>query len=91
MEEGQAVIVRARDAGVHFGYFKSRSGREVTLTKSRRIWRWYGAWTLSEVATSGLDQSKSNVAAVLDEIDILDACEVIPCSPEAVRSIEGAT
>ncbi len=86
-----AVIVRAKDAGVHFGYLKAHSGNEVTLTNSRRIWRWFGAWTLSEIATTGLDQSKSRVAAVVDEITILDACEIITCRPEAISSIEGAT
>ena len=86
-----AVIVRARDAGVHFGYLKSYSGREVTLTNSRRIWRWFGANTLSEVAMIGIDQSKSRIAVKVDEITILDACEIIACSPEGTASIEGAT
>ena len=85
------VIVRATAAGVHFGYLKHEEGNKVTLANSRRIWRWYGAWTLSEVATQGIDQYKSRVAAVVSEITIMDACEIIACTPKAVASIEGAT
>ena len=91
MEESKPVIVRATAAGVHFGYLKCNEGNKVTLTKARRIWRWHGAWTLSEVATAGLDQSRSRVAATVSEITILDACEIIACTPEAVASIDGAT
>ncbi len=31
----KAVIVRTYSAGVHFGYLKSRKGKEVELVKSR--------------------------------------------------------
>lgn len=84
-----AVIVRTYSAGVHFGYLVSRRGKEVKLTKSRRIWRWFGAWTLSEIAASGLDQSKSKVAAPVD-IVLTEAIEIIHCSPAAALNIEGA-
>ena len=36
---GQKVIIRARDAGVHFGTLQSVDGRSVVLTNSRRMWR----------------------------------------------------
>lgn len=84
------VIIRSYYAGVHFGYLRHRDGKEVTLANSRRIWRWYGAWTLSEIATTGIDQSRSKVAATVAEITITDAYEIIACAPEAVSSIEGA-
>ena len=55
----QPVIVQTYSAGVHFGYLRRREGKEVELERSRRIWRWFGAWTLSEIANKGLDVSKS--------------------------------
>lgn len=84
------VIVRTLSAGVHFGYLKSRKGKEVELTKSRRIWRWYGANSCSGLAAKGLDVTLSSVA---DRVDIVltEAIEIIVCSPEAVKSIEAAT
>lgn len=84
------VIVRTYSAGVHFGYLRSRTGREVTLERSRRIWRWAGAWTLSEIATSGLDVAKSKVAAPVT-ITLTEAIEIIECSPAAVACLESAT
>jgi hypothetical protein len=83
------VIVRTYSAGVHFGYLVRRDGKEVALEKARRIWRWYGAWTLSEIATAGLDAKKSKVAAPVS-IVLTEAIEIIDCTPEAVASIESA-
>lgn len=83
------VIVRTYSAGVHFGYLKSRNGKEVELERSRRIWRWFGAWTLSEIATSGLDIEKSKIAAPVN-IALTEAIEIIECTPEAVKIIEAA-
>ena len=85
----QPVIVRTYSAGVHFGYLVKRDGKEVTLERSRRIWRWFGAWTLSEIATSGVDVSQSKIAAPVS-IVLTEAIEVIDCTPAAVQSLESA-
>ena len=84
-----AVLVRTYSAGVHFGYLVSRKGKEVQLIKSRRIWKWVGAWTLSEIATAGVDITKSKIAAQVD-ITLTEAVEIITCTPAAVASIEAA-
>lgn len=89
MDELKPVIVRTFSAGVHFGYLKARDGKEVTLERSRRIWRWFGAWTLSEIAAAGLDISKSKIAAPVS-IVLTEAIEIIDCTPAAVDSIESA-
>jgi hypothetical protein len=89
MDDLKPVIVRTYSAGVHFGYLKSRNGKEVELERSRRIWRWFGAWTLSEIATAGLDISKSKIGAPVS-IVLTEAIEVIDCTPEAVASLEAA-
>ncbi len=88
---GKPVIVRSRDSGVHYGYLEYNEGRTVQLKNSRRMWRWWAAkqMTLSAVAEFGLNHDKDlRIQNVLDTIRILDACEIIPCSEEAVRSIE---
>lgn len=84
------VLVRTFSAGVHFGYLRHRDGKEVTLERSRRIWRWAGAWTLSEIATAGLDVTRSKVAAPVT-ITLPEAIEIIECTPAAVASLESAT
>lgn len=83
------VIVRTYSAGVHFGYLVKRDGKEVTLERSRRLWRWFGAWTLSEVATSGVDVSKSKIGAPTSVV-LIEAVEIIDCTPTAVASLESA-
>lgn len=85
----KAVIVRTFSAGVHYGRLVSRDGKEVTLEGSRRIWRWYGANTLSEIATAGLDAKRSRVAAPVS-IVLTEAIEIIDCTDAAVESIESA-
>jgi len=87
---GEYVIVRCRDAGVHAGTLESAIGRECFLTSSRRLWYWKpanGAAFLSGVATEGLHKD-SKVGAPVD-IMLTENCEIIACSPSAVRSIAG--
>jgi hypothetical protein len=86
---GKPVIVRCRDAGVHFGYLASQKDRNVTLRSSRRMWRWWAAtqMSLSAVAEFGLNLEKDlRINNELGFIALLDACEVIPCSQECVDS-----
>jgi hypothetical protein len=90
MSDLKPVLVRTYSAGVHFGYLKSRNGKEVELERSRRIWRWSGAWTLSEIATAGLDAKNSKVAAPVS-IVLTEAIEIIDCMPAAVEILEAAT
>ena len=84
------VIIRGDRSGVFIGEMASRNGREVELKDALRIWCWYGATTLSQVANSGLDQKKSRVCEPVKSILILDAIEVIPCTEKAIANLEGA-
>ena len=94
----QYVIVRSGNAGVHAGYLVCRYGDAVTLKDSRRLWCWVvkkmtrQLASLSEVAVYGLNtkDSRSRIAVTVPEITILGACEIIPASPAAQKSIEEA-
>lgn len=91
---GDKVIIRARDAGVHFGTLQSVDGRTVRLTNSRRMWRWWSAGdeiSLSGVARHGLaGRSEVRIAGEVAEITILDACEIIAMTDTAIASLENA-
>jgi len=87
MSDLKPVLVRTYSAGVHFGYLKSRNGKEVELERSRRIWRWAGAWTISEIASRGLDIERSKVATPVN-ILLTEAIEIIDCTPAAVECLE---
>ena len=86
---GDYVIVRCRDAGVHFGFLESHNGRECVLSDARRLWYWKpkkGSW-LSAVANTGLD-SASKVGPPTSKIHLTENCEIILCAYEAVESIK---
>lgn len=86
---GRHVIVRANNAGVHAGTLAAHDGQQVRLTQSRRLWYWKCAkgHSLTGVALNGLAKG-SKIAGTVDDLVILDACEIITTSPEGQKSIE---
>ena len=74
------VLVRTYSAGVHIGTLKERNGKEVTLTNARRLWSWSGAFTLSAVATQGVDRGNSRISVAVPEILLTEGIEIIPVS-----------
>lgn len=76
------VIVRTRDAGVHYGHLAFIANAQhgtyrVVLTECRRIWSWVGANTLNEIAMRGPVSGKISEPTVNI---IPQVIEVIPCS-----------
>ncbi|MGB1214939.1 MAG: DUF6948 domain-containing protein [Pikeienuella sp.] len=89
---GKYVIVRSRDSGVHAGFLARHQGCHISLTDSRRLWYWKAAkeHTLSAVSLFGLSGG-SKISSAVGRIEILDACEIIPCTPTSQDSIQGIT
>ena len=86
---GKKVIIRGDRSGVEFGTLVEYKGSEVTLHNARRIWYWDGAATLSQLAKEGTKKPKNcRFTVYVDSIIILDAVEIIPCTNEAIKSIE---
>lgn len=86
---GKRVIVRGDRSGVFFGTLRERNGREVVLADCRRLWYWSGAASISQLAVDGTaNPSGCRFTVVVDEIAILDALEITPCTPKAIESIE---
>lgn len=88
--KGDYVVVRTYSAGVHAGYLKSRKGKEVVLTNTRRLWYWEGASSLSQIAGAGISKpDKCKFPATIAEITLTEAIEIIPCTDTAREIIEG--
>lgn len=90
---GKKVIIRANRAGVFFGTLVNKTdtpaGVEVELRNSRRIWRWYGAASLSQLALEGTKEpSRCMFTVVVPQHVVMQVIEIIPCSDEAIKSIE---
>jgi hypothetical protein len=81
------TIVRTTSAGVHVGVVTSRKGTEVVLTDARRIWRWNGANSLSEMSIRGVSDDYSRISEPVTEITLTQAIELIPCSKEAQANL----
>jgi hypothetical protein len=86
---GKLCLIRTYASGVHAGTLAAQSGRQVMLKNARRLWKWHAkdGISLSEVAMTGIDQSKSRICAVVSEMTITDALEIIPLSASAAASI----
>lgn len=84
----QYYIVRCDRAGVFAGNIKERNGREVTMTNARRLWKWSGANTLSDLAVVGTENPGAcRFTLEVPEIILLEAIEIIPCTAVAEKSI----
>lgn len=87
---GDYCIVRADGAGVYAGEFVSMEGKMVTLAKARKIHYWAGAATLCQLATSGTSKpDECMFPEPVENVTILDVLEIIWCTDEGRRSIEG--
>jgi len=83
------VIIRTYSAGVHAGYLKSRSGKEVELLHARRIWYWEGAASLSQLAVDGTSKpDKCKFPCEVSRIELTECIEVLECSKKAQESIK---
>ena len=84
------VIVRTFSAGVFAGYLVSRKGKEVELKDARRLWRWAGAASLSELATRGTSNPKDcRFPIAVSRVELTEAVEVLDVTEVARESING--
>ena len=85
-------VIRTYSAGVHIGYvkdFAKDNPQQATLIKSRRLYYWDGACSLSQVSQDGVN-SKSKIAIEVPEIILTDIIEIIPCSEKAANFFKSA-
>jgi hypothetical protein len=87
---GRYVICRCYGAGVHAGELVSKSGSDVILKDSRRLWSWKAEGVaLSGVAQNGmLPGQKIDVMNPL--IDLSDVIECIPAAHGVKETIDGS-
>lgn len=89
MSNNQWYIIRCAEAGVFFAHIKDRRGSEADLTDARRLWYWEGAASLSQLAMEGVKEPKAcKFSVIVPEMTVLGVIEIIPCSDEAVESIQ---
>jgi hypothetical protein len=86
---GQKVIIRGDRSGVFFGILREKNGQEIVLDNCRRLWYWSGAASLTQLAAEGVKNPQAcKFTMRIDSITILDAIEILLCTPQAVENIE---
>jgi hypothetical protein len=89
MKKGDYVLVRTYSAGVFAGELGERNGKEATLYNARRIWRWAGAASLSQLAQSGTTKPEEcKFPESVNEVLLTEVIEIIIVTSEAKKSIE---
>jgi len=90
MKKSKYVIVRTYSAGCFAGELVSRKGKEVVLNHCRRLWRWSGAASLSQLAVDGTkNPNDCKFPAPTMGHTVTEAIEIIPATKTARISIEG--
>ena len=88
--EGKYCVIRGDRSGVFAGNVEGRDGQEVLIKNVRRIWYWDGANSLSQLAKEGVKRPENcKFTVIVDEAEILDAIEIIPCTEESEANIKG--
>ena len=88
--KNKKYIIRCDRAGVFYAEIKERRGSEADLVNARRLWYWDGAASLSQLATEGTKAPRNcRFTVTVPSMTVLGVIEIIPCTKEAVESIEG--
>jgi hypothetical protein len=86
-------VIRSYASGVFAGYVKERkaevNGVNVTLINARRLWKWVGASSLSQLAMEGVKKPNDCLfPCEVDSIEIMNVVEIIPATIECLESIK---
>ncbi len=85
------VIIRTYSAGVHMGYLKAKestlAGMEVELINTRRLYKWAGALTISELAAVGTTNPQGCQFTMAIPSITLVAIEIVPVTDIAFNSL----
>jgi hypothetical protein len=92
MKTSSKVIIRANESGVWYGELADHAPdwSWVLLRGAIRLWQWQTVEgvSCSALAANGIDKAKSVLAPMVDEVIVLNPCEVIAVSPKAEASYE---
>jgi hypothetical protein len=82
-------IIRTYSAGVFAGYIAKEEGQEVIIKKARRLWKWSGAASLSQLAMEGVkNPDECKFPCEVDEVRLKRVIEICVCTQKAKDSID---
>ena len=82
-------LFRCDRSGVFYGELVERKGQEAKIKNVRKIFYWNGAACLEQLATEGTNKPNDcKFTMVVDEIEVLDLIQILPCTEKAIANIE---
>ena len=85
---GKYVIVRTFSAGVFAGTLESLAGRVAVIRDARRLWRWEGAASISQLAVEGTSSPDDcRFPAPVPRIMVLETIEIDEVTAAAEKVI----
>lgn len=90
---GKKVIIRSYGAGVFFGTLNEAEQSDdkltVELVNCRRLWRWDGACSITQLAVDGVKKPDGCKFTITEQsIIVSSVIEVHECQAKSVTSIE---
>ena len=90
---GKKVIIRSYGAGVFFGTLneaeQSNDKWTVELLDCRRLWKWSGACSITQLAVDGTKNPSGCMFTITEpSIVVSSVIEIHECSESAIKSIE---
>lgn len=86
---GKYVIVRTFAAGVFAGTLTEQKGRTAILIAARRLWKWAGAASLSQLAMRGTsDPENCKFPEPVERVKLFQVIEILNVTENARKSIE---
>ena len=85
----EKYLVRCDRSGVFYGTLVELEGQRAKLKNARKIYYWDGAACLEQLSVEGTKKAdKCKFTMVVEEIEVFDVIQVLPCSIEAISNIE---
>lgn len=93
---GKKVIIRSYGAGVFFGTLNEAEKCEdkwtVELLNCRRLWRWDGACSITQLAVDGAKKPSGCKFTITEpSIVVSSVIEIHECSEKSIQSIESVS
>lgn len=86
---GKICIVRANGAGVFCAEIVEQDNDTVLLKNARRLWRWDGANSLSDLAVNGVaNPNQCKFPVLVEDIMVFNVLEIIPATDKAIQSVK---
>jgi hypothetical protein len=83
-------LFRGDRSGVFYGELVEREGQRAKIRNARKIYYWNGAACLEQLSAEGTNKPNDcKFTMAVDEIEIYDLIQLLPCTDKSIESIEG--